>query len=169
MANKPAAPIGPYTPAVRAGDWVIVSGQLGIKDGTLVPGGVAGQTAQAVVNLKARLKEMGLSIHDVAKTLCFLTDMDTFATFNEAYVAGFDGARPARSTIGVAALPFGGAVEIEAWAFKPVATKAAPKKTVKKAAAKKPAKKAVKKAVNKAAPKKSGVKKSAKKKSGAKK
>ncbi|MEY3340675.1 MAG: hypothetical protein RLZZ269_586 [Actinomycetota bacterium] len=169
MANKPAAPIGPYTPAVRAGDWVIVSGQLGIKDGALVPGGVAGQTAQAVVNLKARLKEMGLSIHDVAKTLCFLTDMDTFATFNEAYVAGFDGARPARSTIGVAALPFGGAVEIEAWAFKPVATKAAPKKTVKKAAAKKPAKKAVKKAVKKAAPKKSGAKKSAKKKSGAKK
>jgi enamine deaminase RidA (YjgF/YER057c/UK114 family) len=45
--------------------------------------------------------------------------MDTFATFNEAYVAGFDGARPARSTIGVAALPAGGAVEIEAWAFKP--------------------------------------------------
>jgi hypothetical protein len=130
---------------------------------------VAGQTAQAVVNLKARLKEMGLSIHDVAKTLCFLTDMDTFATFNEAYVAGFDGARPARSTIGVAALPFGGAVEIEAWAFKPVATKAAPKKTVKKAAAKKPAKKAVKRAVKKAAPKKSGAKKSAKKKSGAKK
>jgi 2-iminobutanoate/2-iminopropanoate deaminase len=169
MANKPAAPIGPYTPAVRAGDWVIVSGQLGIKDGALVPGGVAGQTAQAVVNLKARLKEMGLSIHDVAKTLCFLTDMDTFATFNEAYVAGFDGARPARSTIGVAALPFGGAVEIEAWAFKPVATKAAPKKTVKKAAAKKPAKKAVKRAVKKAAPKKSGAKKSAKKKSGAKK
>ena len=173
MANKPAAPIGPYTPAVRAGDWVIVSGQLGIKDGALVPGGVAGQTAQAVVNLKARLKEMGLSIHDVAKTLCFLTDMDTFATFNEAYVAGFDGARPARSTIGVAALPFGGAVEIEAWAFKPVAAKAAPKKTVKKAvkktapkkAVKKTApKKAVKKAVKKAAPKKTGAKKSGRKK-----
>ncbi|MBU3688836.1 MAG: hypothetical protein B7C54_01185 [Acidimicrobiales bacterium mtb01] len=170
MANKPAAPIGPYTPAVRAGDWVIVSGQLGIKDGALVPGGVAGQTAQAVVNLKARLKEMGLSIHDVAKTLCFLTDMDTFATFNEAYVAGFDGARPARSTIGVAALPFGGAVEIEAWAFKPAAAKAtakkaAPKKTVKKAAAKKKA--APKKTVKKAAAKKT-VKKTAKK-SGAKK
>ena len=174
MANKPAAPIGPYTPAVRAGDWVIVSGQLGIKDGALVPGGVAGQTAQAVVNLKARLKEMGLTIHDVAKTLCFLTDMDTFATFNEAYVAGFDGARPARSTIGVAALPFGGAVEIEAWAFKPVAAKAAPKKagakkTVKKAApkktaAKKTVKKAVKKTVKKAAPKKAGAKKSGRKK-----
>ena len=165
MANKPAAPIGPYTPAVRAGDWVIVSGQLGIKDGALVPGGVAGQTAQAVVNLKARLKEMGLTIPDVAKTLCFLTDMDTFATFNEAYVAGFDGARPARSTIGVAALPFGGAVEIEAWAFKPVAAKAAPKKAgAKKAGAKKTVKKAVKKTVKKAAPKKAGAKKSGRKK-----
>ncbi len=147
-------PLGPYTPVVRAGDWVIVSGQLGIKDGVLVPGGVAGQTTQAVKNLKERLKEAGVSIHDIAKTLCFLTDMDTFATFNEAYVAGFDGARPARSTIGVAALPFGGAVEIEAWAYKPLAP--AKKAAVKKAAAKKavakkaPAKKApAKKAVAK--------------------
>jgi len=113
-------PLGPYTPAVRAGDWIIVSGQLGIKDGSLVPGGVAAQTAQAVENLKGQLASMGATIHDIAKTLCFLTDMDTFATFNEAYVAGFDGARPARSTIGVASLPFGGAVEIEAWAFKPL-------------------------------------------------
>lgn len=121
-AKKAAAPLGPYTPVVRAGDWVIVSGQLGIKDGVLVPGGVSAQTTQAVKNLKERLKEAGCTIHDVAKTLCFLTDMDTFATFNEAYVAGFDGSRPARSTIGVAALPFGGNVEIEAWAFKPVAS-----------------------------------------------
>ena len=87
--------------------------------------------------------------------------MDTFATFNEAYVAGFDGARPARSTIGVAALPFGGAVEIEAWAYKPLAP--AKKATAKKAVVKKsPAKKAsVKKAVvKKAAAKKSPAKKS---------
>jgi 2-iminobutanoate/2-iminopropanoate deaminase len=63
---------------------------------------------------------MGATLADVAKTLCFLTDMDTFATFNEAYVAGFGESRPARSTIGVAALPGGGAVEIEAWAFKPL-------------------------------------------------
>ena len=114
-----SAPLGPYTPVVRAGDWIIVSGQLGIADGKLVEGGVAAQTAQAVVNLKAQLATMGATLHDVAKTLCFLTDMDTFATFNEAYVAGFAGARPARSTIGVAALPFGGAVEIEAWAYLP--------------------------------------------------
>ncbi len=113
-------PLGPYTPAVRAGDWIIVSGQLGLKDGVLVEGGVAAQTTQAVKNLKQQLKSMGATIHDVAKTLCFLTDIDTFATFNEAYVAGFDGSRPARSTIGVAALPAGAVVEIEAWAFKPL-------------------------------------------------
>ena len=114
------APLGPYTPAVRAGDWIIVSGQLGLKDGVLVEGGVAAQTAQAVVNLKAQLASLGATVHDVAKTLCFLTDIDTFATFNDAYVAGFEGSRPARSTIGVAALPAGAAVEIEAWAFKPL-------------------------------------------------
>lgn len=119
-APKKSAALGPYTPVVRAGDWVIVSGQLGVVDGKVVAGGVAKQTAQAVVNLKAQLASVGLSINDVKKTLCFLTDMDTFSTFNEAYVAGFGTSRPARSTIGVASLPFGGAVEIEAWAFKPV-------------------------------------------------
>ena len=118
-AVKAAAPVGPYTPVVRAGDWVIVSGQLGLKDGVMAKG-VAAQTAQAVVNLKARLAEAGVTINDVKKTMCFLTDMDTFATFNEAYVAGFGKSRPARSTIGVAALPAGGQVEIEAWAYKPL-------------------------------------------------
>ncbi|MFZ9383935.1 MAG: RidA family protein [Ilumatobacteraceae bacterium] len=145
-SKKPAQPIGPYTPVVRAGDWIIVSGQLGIADGALVPGGVSAQTAQAVVNLKARLKEAGASISDVAKTLCFLTDMDTFPTFNEAYVAGFGSARPARSTIGVAALPFGGSVEIEAWAYKPLAPakkSAAKKSATKKSAGKKSATKKV--------------------------
>ena len=112
--------VGPYIPVVRAGDWIIVSGQLGIVDGKIVDGGVKAQTAQAVENLKGQLASVGATLGDIAKTLCFLTDMDTFAEFNEAYVAGFDGARPARSTIGVAALPFGGNVEIEAWAYKPV-------------------------------------------------
>ncbi len=113
-------PLGPYTPAVRAGDWIIVSGQLGLTDGVLVSGGVAAQTTQAIVNLKAQLASMGASITDVVKTMCFLTDMDTFATFNESYVAGFGEHRPARSTVAVVALPAKGAgVEIEAWAFKP--------------------------------------------------
>ena len=118
-----SAPVGPYTPVVRAGDWIIVSGQLGMKDGAIVPGGVAAQTRQAVANLKAMLATEGATLADIAKTTCFLVDMDTFAVFNEAYVEGFAGARPARSTIGVKELPFGGAVEIEAWAHKPAAKK----------------------------------------------
>ncbi|MGA0878960.1 MAG: RidA family protein [Ilumatobacteraceae bacterium] len=166
-SSRAAAPVGPYTPVVRAGDWVIVSGQLGIENGALVPGGVSAQTTQAVKNLKERLKEAGVTINDVAKTLCFLTDMDTFSTFNAAYVESFGGARPARSTIGVAALPFGGAVEIEAWAYKPVRgakpgkKTAAKKVSAKKAGAKKPATKpATKKpAATKPAIKKPGVRK----------
>jgi 2-iminobutanoate/2-iminopropanoate deaminase len=165
MAN---APHPPYTPVVRAGDWIIVSGQLGMKDGALVPGGVAAQTAQAVVNLKAQLASMGATVNDIAKTLCFLTDMDTFATFNEQYAKGFGNARPARSTIGVASLPFGGAVEIEAWAYKPLtggakksAKKSSPKKTSKKKAT---AKKATKKSVAKKTVKKSAKKSAARKK-----
>ena len=113
-------PLGPYTPVVRAGDWIIVSGQLGLQDGALVSGGVAAQTTKAIENLQGQLASVGASLSDIAKTLCFLTDMDTFASFNEAYVEGFGSHRPARSTIGVAALPAGGAVEIEAWAYKPV-------------------------------------------------
>ena len=115
-----AKPLGPYTPVVRAGDWIIVSGQLGIADGKVVSGGVAAQTTKSIENLKGQLASVGANLSDVSKTLCFLTDMDTFASFNTAYVAGFGNSRPARSTIGVASLPFGGAVEIEAWAYKPL-------------------------------------------------
>jgi 2-iminobutanoate/2-iminopropanoate deaminase len=111
-------PVGPYTPVVRAGDWLIVSGQVGVKDGALADG-VAAQTAQAVVNVESQLATQGATLSDVAKTMCFLTDMGQFATFNEAYVTGFGDHRPARSTIGVAALPIGAEVEIEAWAYKP--------------------------------------------------
>lgn len=132
-----AAPIGPYTPVVRAGDWIIVSGQLGLRDGSIVEGGVKAQTAQAIVNLRNHLNGVGAKLSDVVKTLCFLTDMDTFSTFNEAYVSGFGSHRPARSTIGVASLPANGAVEIEAWVYLPVAKAAAVKAVSKKAVSKK--------------------------------
>lgn len=111
-------PVGPYSPVVRAGDWVIVSGQVGLKDGALADG-ITAQTRQAVENVRGHLEGLGVSLSDVAKTLCFLVDMNDFATFNEAYIEGFGDHRPARSTIGVAALPIGALVEIEAWAYKP--------------------------------------------------
>ncbi len=115
--SKPALP---YTPAVRAGDFIFVSGQLGIRDGVLVDGGVAGQTAQAIANLIDRLAELGATLSDVVKTTCFLIDMDAFQTFNTAYVEGFGSLRPARSTIAVRELPLGGHVEIEAVAYSPL-------------------------------------------------
>lgn len=158
----PAHP--PYTPVVRAGDWIIVSGQLGMKDGSLVSGGVSAQTTQAVENLKAQLASVGASLKDVAKTLCFLTDMDTFGTFNEAYAKGFGSLRPARSTIGVASLPFGGAVEIEAWAWKPAGSVSAKKSAVKKSAVKKsPAKKSSKKSPAKKSAARTSVRRAGKK------
>jgi 2-iminobutanoate/2-iminopropanoate deaminase len=137
-----AAPIGPYTPVVRAGDWIIVSGQLGLRDGSIVEGGVKAQTTQAMANLQNHLAGVGAKLSDVVKTLCFLTDMDTFATFNEAYVAGFGSHRPARSTIGVASLPANGAVEIEAWVYLPVARSSQAAKSTKPARSTKPAKSA---------------------------
>lgn len=113
-------PLGPYTPAVRAGDFIIVSGQGGMQDGAIVDGGVAAQTAQTMSNLADRLADMGAGLSDVVKTMCFLTDMDTFSTFNAAYAEAFGDHRPARSTVEVSALPGGMAVEIEAWAHKPL-------------------------------------------------
>ena len=110
---------GPYTPVVRAGDHVFVSGQVGASDGAIVEGGVADQTAQAVANLAARLAEEGASLADVVKTTCFLVDMDAYATFNAAYMAAFGAYRPARSCVAVRELPVGAAVEIEAIAYSP--------------------------------------------------
>lgn len=112
-------PLGPYTPAVRAGDFVFVSGQVGIADGALVDGGVAGQTRQVITNLTAQLDSMGASLTDVVKTTCFLVDMDAFATFNDAYVDAMGSHRPARSTVAVRELPIGAVVEIEAVAYRP--------------------------------------------------
>ena len=111
-------PLGPYTPAVRAGDFIFVSGQVGMADGSL-PSGVAAQTSQAIKNLAGQLATMGATLDDVVKTTCFLVDMDAFTTFNEAYVAGFGSHRPARSTVAVRELPVHAVVEIEAVAHRP--------------------------------------------------
>ena len=74
-------------------------------DGKLVDGGVAAQTAQTMENVAGRLAEAGAALSDVVKTLCFLTDMGTFAEFNEAYAAAFGDHRPARSTVEVVGAP----------------------------------------------------------------
>jgi len=109
-------PVGPYTPIVRAGEWLVCSGQVGLADGSLVSGGIKGQTAQAIANIAALLESEGASLSDVAKTTVFLAHIDDYAAMNEAYVEAFGDHRPARSAFAVAALPIGALVEVEAWA-----------------------------------------------------
>ena len=113
-----ALPVGPYTPIVRAGDLLICSGQLGLVEGALVEG-LTAQVTQAVSNVSSLLNAEGASLHDVVKTTVLLADISDYAAMNEAYIAAFGDHRPARTAFAVAALPLGGLVEIEAWAYSP--------------------------------------------------
>ena len=112
-------PLGPYTPVVRAGPWLVCSGQVGLRDGALVEGGVQAEVTQAVTNVGALLEGEGAALTDVVKTTVFLVDIADYAAMNEAYVEAFGDHRPARSAVAVAALPIGAHVEVEAWAFVP--------------------------------------------------
>ncbi len=115
--SRPAAPVGPYTPAVRAGDWLVCSGQVPLRDGKMVEGGIGEATKQCVANVRALLESHGARLDQVVKTTVFLTSMDDYAAMNEAYMQAFGDHRPARSAVAVAGLPLGAVVEIEAWAF----------------------------------------------------
>ena len=110
-----AATVGPYSHAVRAGKTVYLSGQTPIDPATgrLKEGDVGEQTAQCFANLFKVLKAGGLGPEDVVKVNVFLTDMGDFAAMNEVYARQFEKPYPARTTIGVAALPLGARIEIE--------------------------------------------------------
>jgi 2-iminobutanoate/2-iminopropanoate deaminase len=111
-------PVGPYSPVLKAGEWVITSGQLGLLDGALVEGGVPAQTAQIFANAKGLLEAAGSSLSEVVKCTVFLADMADFAAMNAAYVEGFGdhAPRPTRSTVGNVTMALGALVEIEFWA-----------------------------------------------------
>jgi 2-iminobutanoate/2-iminopropanoate deaminase len=109
--------VGPYTPVVRAGDWLIVSGQIGIRDGVLVTGGTQGELRQALDNLRGLLEGEGASMSDVVKTTVYMRHMDDYAPMNEIYTEAFGDHRPARAAVAVAGLPMGALIEVEAWAF----------------------------------------------------
>ena len=112
-----ATPVGPYTPIVRAGEWLLVSGQIGLADGKLVSGGMVEELRQAIANLAAHLASEGARLDQVVKTTVFLRHLGgDYAAMNEAYIDCFGDHRPARSAIGVAELPLGALVEVEAWA-----------------------------------------------------
>ncbi len=110
-----AATVGPYSHAVAAGELVYLSGQtpLDPKTGKLVTGDVGAQTAQCFENLTNVLAAAGLTLDDVVKVNVFLTDIGDFAAMNAVYATKFAAPYPARSTVGVAALPLGARVEIE--------------------------------------------------------
>lgn len=112
-----STPVGPYTPIVRAGDWLVVSGQIGQVEGKLVSGGVVAELEQAMANLRDLLENEGASLNHVVKTTVFLRHMRDFQLMNDAYVAAFGDHRPARSAFAVAELPLHALVEVEAWAY----------------------------------------------------
>lgn len=120
IASRDAPPaIGPYSQAVRAGDWIFCSGQIAIDPGTgdLIEGGVAEQTARVLKNLEAVLEAAGASLTQVVKTTVYLAEMEQFASMNQVYGERFETHRPARATVEVSGLPRGVAVEIDAVAF----------------------------------------------------
>ncbi len=112
--SAPAA-VGPYSQAVRAGDFLFCSGQIGLvpETGGLAGPDLAAQARQMLTNLQAVLEAAGLGLTNVIKTTVFLADMADFAEFNEIYAGFFSGHRPARSAVQVTALPLGARVEIE--------------------------------------------------------
>jgi 2-iminobutanoate/2-iminopropanoate deaminase len=109
---------GPYSPAVRAGDWLVLAGQVGFDPASgRILEGVGAQTRQVLANIATILADCGASLTDVAKTTIFVTNIGAFGEVNEVYGEVFGEHRPARSTVEVGALPAGAMVEIETWAY----------------------------------------------------
>ena len=115
--DTPQAPkaIGPYAQAISSGGLVYTSGQIGIDPatGALVPGGIEAQTRRVLENLKAVLAASGSSLEKVLRVTVYLTDLAHFQAMNRIFAEYLDAHRPARSTVGVAALPMGALVEMD--------------------------------------------------------
>jgi 2-iminobutanoate/2-iminopropanoate deaminase len=109
------AVIGPYSQAVRSGNFLFCSGQIPLdpKSGQIVPGDIAAQTRRVLDNIGAVLTAEGLTFENIVKTTIFLTDLGDFQTVNETYGSYFKQQSPARSTVQVSALPKGANLEIE--------------------------------------------------------
>jgi len=119
--NEAPAAIGPYSQAVRSGNFLFCSGQIPLdpKSGQIVSGDIAAQTRRVLDNIAAVLRAEGLTFDNVVKTTIFLTDLEDFQTVNEVYGSYFKQAPPARSTVQVSGLPKGAKIEIDAIANAP--------------------------------------------------
>jgi len=106
--------IGPYSQAIRTGQFVFASGQIGMDPdtGDMVRGGVQPETEQAIANIRAVLAEAGASLDKVVQATVFLADMDDFAAMNEVYAREFGAWKPARACVAAKSLPKGARVEI---------------------------------------------------------
>ncbi len=115
LTTAAPAPIGPYSQAVRAGEFLFCSGQIAIDPATgkLVDGDAAAQARRVMQNVAGVLEAAGARFEQVCKTTIYLVDMADFAAVNAVYGEYFSGVAPARSTVAVAALPLGSRVEIE--------------------------------------------------------
>ena len=111
--------VGPYSQAVRAGDFVFTAGQIALDPATgqMVEGGIEAQARQALTNVSAVLQAAGTSLANVVKTTVFLAEMGEFKAMNGVYAEFFPDAPPARSAVQAAALPLGARIEIEAIAI----------------------------------------------------
>ncbi|MCS7286857.1 MAG: RidA family protein [Anaerolineae bacterium] len=121
ISTEKAPPaIGPYSQAVKAGNFLFVAGQIGINPATgQLEEGVEAQTRQALLNLKAILEAAGASLDNVVRVGVFLQDLKDFQAMNAVYAEFFPQFPPARTTVQVAALPRGALVEIDAIAILP--------------------------------------------------
>ena len=118
-SEKAPRAIGPYSPAIGTPHYVYTSGQIGLAPATrvLISGGIEAETRQALSNISTLLEEAGTSLAAVVKTTVFLRDMADFDRMNAVYAEFFTEEPPARTTVAVAALPRGAAVEIDAVAY----------------------------------------------------
>ena len=112
--------IGPYSQAVRSGNLVFLSGQIALdpKSGNLIEGDFAAQARRVFENLRAVLRAAGVDFRHVTRATVYLTDLGNFQSLNSIYAEYFGDHKPARSTVGVAQLPRGAAVEIDLIALK---------------------------------------------------
>jgi 2-iminobutanoate/2-iminopropanoate deaminase len=122
QTNGAPAALGPYSQAIRSGDLVFCSGQIGLDPSSgEMADGIEAQAERSLRNLQAVLDAAGLSFDDVVKTTIFLADVGDFSTVNAIYARFMADPPPARSTIGVGALPKAALIEIEAIARRPIA------------------------------------------------